>query len=364
MWHPFKSYFEDVDGDPEETFENGVVSQASKPVVWMLGKTGAGKSSLVRSLTGMSSAEVGNGFEPCTRTATFFDFPPDMPVMRFLDTRGLGEAGYDPTDDLIECEGHSHAILAVARLDDPVQGELAEAIAAVIQRKPSTQVIIVHTAADLVEGDQERARAQAANQKMIDAAVSAETPSVVVSLGVAGEDQVGIDDLLDMLRKTMPDVATLLMKDDLSDAESRRFAEIRTWVITYASAAAATDVMPLVGIVGVPASQAAMLRMLAQHYKVRWTREVMSGFFVALGAGAAARFGASFGLRQVSKLIPVYGQSVGAAAASAISFSATYALGRSAAYFLDRMQRGDPVDKDQLRAVYNSAFDGVRRGSE
>ncbi|MGI9441201.1 MAG: hypothetical protein ACR2N1_01975, partial [Rubripirellula sp.] len=39
------------------------------PTLWLLGKTGAGKSTLVQSITGNSQAEIGKGFRPCTRTA-------------------------------------------------------------------------------------------------------------------------------------------------------------------------------------------------------------------------------------------------------------------------------------------------------
>ena len=76
------------------------IPNVALPVVWLLGKTGAGKSSLVRALTEQTEAEIGNGFQPCTRSARSYDFPPDQPLVRFLDTRGLGEAGYDPAEDL------------------------------------------------------------------------------------------------------------------------------------------------------------------------------------------------------------------------------------------------------------------------
>jgi len=56
------------------------------PVIWLLGKTGAGKTSLVRALTG--EGEVGNGFAPGTRGAATHDFPATAPAVRFLDTRG------------------------------------------------------------------------------------------------------------------------------------------------------------------------------------------------------------------------------------------------------------------------------------
>ena len=65
------------------------------PTLWLLGKTGAGKSSLVQSITGNSEAEIGKGFRPCTQTARQFVFPESKPVLQFLDTRGLSESGYD-----------------------------------------------------------------------------------------------------------------------------------------------------------------------------------------------------------------------------------------------------------------------------
>jgi hypothetical protein len=63
-------------------------AQATAPVVWLLGKTGAGKTAIIAALTGDARAEIGLGFEPCTRTAAFYDVPPEAPLLRFLDTRG------------------------------------------------------------------------------------------------------------------------------------------------------------------------------------------------------------------------------------------------------------------------------------
>jgi hypothetical protein len=80
-----------------------------------------GKTAIVATLTGDPRAEVGGGFEPCTRTAAFYDLPPEVPLLGFFDTRGLGEADYDPEKDIARCEGRSHLLLAVMQVDDPVQ---------------------------------------------------------------------------------------------------------------------------------------------------------------------------------------------------------------------------------------------------
>jgi hypothetical protein len=91
-------------------------SDRSIPVLWLLGKTGAGKSSLVQAITGKDAAEIGNGFVPCTRTADAYDFPESDPVLRFLDTRGLGEAGYRPDADLASNGDTSQMVLLLSLL--------------------------------------------------------------------------------------------------------------------------------------------------------------------------------------------------------------------------------------------------------
>ena len=41
-----------------------------------------------------------------------------MPVMRFLDTRGLGEAGYDAQQDINELKEQAQAMIVTHRLLD------------------------------------------------------------------------------------------------------------------------------------------------------------------------------------------------------------------------------------------------------
>jgi uncharacterized protein (DUF697 family)/GTP-binding protein EngB required for normal cell division len=333
------------------------------PVIWLLGKTGAGKSSLIRTLTGLPAAQVGNGFEPCTRTADMFDFPELLPVVRFLDTRGLGEAGYDPAEDLQACEQRSHVLLAVARLDDPVQAEVASALAAVRRRRPKTPIIVVHNGADLLPDEQTRFRAREQVQQMFENAVGVKLPYVETTLlpEQSSGSKTGIEQLVTELDAIMPEVALLLEKEERRDGERSAFAEIRAKVLWYSSAAGASDLAPVVGAVTVPSLQAAMLRMLGSHYSVEWTRARMTEFTLALGAGAAFRYGASYAVRQLAKFIPLYGQTAGAAAAGAISFAATYALGRAAAFYLHRTQLGLIVDAEELRALYTDALKRARR---
>jgi predicted GTPase len=152
------------------------------PIFWLLGRTGAGKSSLIRVLTGLDEIEVGNGYASCTHTSKKFDFPAEQPLVRFLDTRDLGEAGYDPDEDLAACEGHSHAIIVVARLDDPVQGEVSDALAEVLRRRPDIEVLRVHTGVDLVADKATIDRAASTTSARFSAAARRDIPEVMIGL--------------------------------------------------------------------------------------------------------------------------------------------------------------------------------------
>src|SRR5262245_3839347 len=104
---------------PSEAVREG--ARALAPVVWLLGKVQSGKTSIIRAITRSTDAEIGDGFRACTRTSRIYEFPCDAPVLRFLDTRGLGEAGYDPGEDLAFSETSAHLVLATMRAMDPQQ---------------------------------------------------------------------------------------------------------------------------------------------------------------------------------------------------------------------------------------------------
>src|SRR5213592_677413 len=82
------------------------------PVFWLFGKTQSGKTSLVKFLTGAEEAEIGQGFKPCTRFSRLYEFPTvEAPLLTFLDTRGVDEPGYEPTEDLARFGTAAHVVI-------------------------------------------------------------------------------------------------------------------------------------------------------------------------------------------------------------------------------------------------------------
>jgi hypothetical protein len=120
-------------------------AQANALVVWLLGKTGGGKTAIIAALTDDPRAEVGLGFEPCTRTASFYDVPPEAPLLRFLDTRGLGEASYDPRSDIAWCEEQSHLLLVVMQVSDPAQHVVLQVLEQARRQHPAWPIVVAQT---------------------------------------------------------------------------------------------------------------------------------------------------------------------------------------------------------------------------
>jgi len=120
-------------------------AQTTAPVVWLLGKTGAGKTAIIAALTGDPRAQVGEGFEPCTRTADFYDVPAEAPLLRFLDTRGVGEPNYDPAKDIAWCEEQSHLVIVAMQVADPLQDTVLTALQQVRRRHPDWPIVVAQT---------------------------------------------------------------------------------------------------------------------------------------------------------------------------------------------------------------------------
>ena len=361
-------------------------ARANAPVVWLIGKVQSGKSSIVRTLTGASAAEIGTGYKACTRTARVFDFPAGAPMIRFLDTRGLGEAAYDPADDIAFGEGQAHLILAVMRALDPDQGAVLAAINAARLRHPGWPVIVAQTC--LHEGykpgkghalpypfgaDLDALQAGAVPADLVrslryqrglfrDLPGNGLVTFAAIDFTLDDDGFVPPDYGRDALISALEGAAPAGFADALASPSAALERRAEPHILGYATAAAAADVVPLAGAVAVPAIQAKMLHSLALIYDVSWDQKLFGEFGACLGATTATQIAAGFGLRQLAKLIPVYGQSIGAAAAAAMSFATTIALGKAAVYFLNRRKAG-VSDPEGVARAYREALRQALRQS-
>src|SRR4051794_18507234 len=116
------------------------------PVFWLFGKTQSGKTSLIKYLTGADEAEIGHGFQPCTRYSREYRFPtPEAPLLTFLDTRGLDEPGYDPVEDLARFQDAAHLVLVTVKALDHAQENVLRHLRTIRQAEPARPVVLVLT---------------------------------------------------------------------------------------------------------------------------------------------------------------------------------------------------------------------------
>lgn len=335
---------------------------ARLPTLWLLGKTGAGKSSLIQAITGRSDVEIGNGFSPCTKSSRRYDFPSEKPLLRFLDTRGLAEADYNPDEDIAACARATRAVIVVMRAEDPEQSAVIRALAKIRKSGAVNHLLLVHTGILLLEDELERGQAINHNQHLVESTWKQPVKSVAVDFGGGTEGEtVGVEDLRAALADFLPIIALLSTREEQADAEEHRFAPLRNDILWYAAASGGTDAFPVVGLGSVPMIQAKMLHHLAGQYGIAWDKKALADFAAALGAGFSVRYLSRLGIRQLTKLIPVYGQTVGSAAAVVVSFCSTYAIGRAACKYLYHKSKGEPVSEKELKRMYHQAFNEVRK---
>src|SRR5881227_1964852 len=116
------------------------------PVFWLFGKTQSGKTSIIRYLTGAEDAEIGQGFQPCTRFSRRYQFPTaEAPLVTFLDTRGLDEPGYDAHEDLAQFNTQAHVVIVTVKALDHAQEHVLEHLRTIRRAQPARPVVLALT---------------------------------------------------------------------------------------------------------------------------------------------------------------------------------------------------------------------------
>jgi uncharacterized protein (DUF697 family)/predicted GTPase len=365
MWNKMKTWWNgappaDVDAELAKVRE-----QAPAPVFWLLGKTQSGKSSVVRALTNADDAEIGSGFRPCTKTSRRFPFPtPEAPVLEFLDTRGLGEPGYDSSEDVAAFQTVAHLVLVTCRITDFATADLRTQLGTIRTANPNRPVVLLLTCLheaypqqqhppypDTADGFSEEVKTLVERQKQDFAGLFDDLVLVDFTKPVEGytEPNYGLDALQAKLLILLPGAYKETLRN-LTDAQTqfrdRRYQQAVPVLVGYSTLAATAGAFPIpfVDLLMLPAIQTKMIHALAQ----RSGNPQASTRFLELSASAGLGLLATVALRQVAKLIPYVGSVVGAGLAG----GSTYALGRAFLEYDRRVHDGHLPSQDDVAEMY------------
>lgn len=350
-----------------------LLAKTPVPVFWLFGKTGSGKSSIVKYLTGATTAEIGNGFRPQTQQSFEYDFPSQtQPVIKFLDTRGLGEAHYDPREDLDRFADSTHLIIVTARVADQALEPILTPLKAIRREQPQRPVVLVltclheaypqqqHPRPDPFDTTQnwpdplpgELRRMLVAQQERFAGLVDRIVPIDLTPVEEGFEQsQFGGARLESVLQELLPAAyrQTLFLLQEVRE-QLQDLAERRAWptIIQYSSlaATAAATPVPLADIPAVLALQARLVYVLADIFDQPMQAKLLWKMAAALGGQILARFA----LRAPLKLLPVVGQSANAA----LAFVYTLSLGKACCWYFGEMQQGHVPSEAELKEVWGN----------
>ncbi len=379
--------FGSLSNEQFEQQRRDLLKQTPVPVLWLFGKTGSGKSSIVRYLTGATQAEIGNGFRPQTTNSSQYDFPDsEQPIIRFLDTRGLGEAGYDPGDDLKQFDASTHVVVVVARVMDHALEDIITPLRTIRAARPKRPVILaltcLHEAYPFQQHpvpDPFEPSAEATNLDEVSLRPSVQTTLPELSRSLAEQERrfAGLVDRIVPIDLTQPEDGfeipdyggkrleetliemlpaacrqAILHLDDVRKALRDLTArQAMPTIIAYSSmaATAAATPLPLVDIPAVMGIQSRLIYVLAEMYDQKMSADIL----LKMAGAAAGQVALRFAVKAPLKFIPFVGQTANAA----MAFAYTFSLGKACCWYFGEIRNGHAPLPEDLNKVWSEQLE-------
>lgn len=352
----------------------------------LIGKPQAGKSSIVRGLTGVSADIVGQGFRPHTQNTQRYAYPSEeLPLLIFTDTVGLGDIGQETTgivqelsDELKQESKCARILILTVKITDFAVDQLRQIMAQIRKSYPHVPCLLAVTCLheiyppvylpdcenhpDYPPEQAELTRAfealQTAFKGCFDRAVLLD-----FTLEEDGFDPVfyGQDALRDALAALLPEAesnAIYQLIDDqaiASDQLGNLYRDVgRRYISAFAVIAATLAAVPLpfATMPVLTALQVSMVGVLGQLYGQRLTPSQAGGVVSAIAGGFFAQ---AIG-RELVKFIPGFGSVVAASWAAGY----TWALGEGACAYFGDLMGGKKPDPEKIKQVMAEAFESAK----
>jgi uncharacterized protein (DUF697 family)/predicted GTPase len=348
----------------------------------LIGKPQAGKSSIVRGLTGVSAEIVGQGFRPHTQHTQRYCYPSrDLPLLIFTDTVGLGDV-YPPTTDLVaelerdlQAEQRARVLIWTVKINDFAIDRLRQIAQSLRQAYPAIPCLLAVTCLHEVypvERTQhlpyppEDPQVQAAFAALQADFTGLYDQAILLdfTLEEDGYSPVfyGLEALRDALAALLPKAESrairqlLEQRQDLGDRLGQLYREVgRHYILAFTVMAAAVEAMPIpfASMPVLTALQISMVTLLGKLYGQVLTPAQAGAIVSTLAGGFLAQ---AVG-RELIKFIPGFGSVIAASWAAAY----TWALGEGACVYFGDLMGGKKPDSQRIQGVMQVAFKTARQ---
>lgn len=342
----------------------------------LIGKPQAGKSSIVRGLTGVSEEIVGQGFRPHTQHTQRYAYPSnDVPLLIFTDTVGLGDINQnldviieELISDLKESSHRGRVFILTIKINDFATDTLRQIIERLRQQYPEIPCLLVVTCLHELYGsevwdhptyppnfpDIERAfnELKANFGKLSDR-------QVLIDFTLEGDGYTpvfyGLEALRDALADLLPEAEAKSIHQLLDGTASKQLGNLyrdvgRRYSLTFSIIAATLAAVPLpfATMPVLTALQVSLVGLLGKLYGQTLTPSQAGGVVSAIAGGFLAQ---AVG-RELIKFVPGFGSVIAASWAGAY----TWALGEGACVYFGDLMGGKKPDPKRIQSVMKEAF--------
>lgn len=342
----------------------------------LLGKPQAGKSSIVRGLTGVSAEIVGQGFRPHTKHTQRYNYPSsDLPLLIFTDTVGLGDVNQNTqaivqelTGELQEQHNRARILVLTVKITDFATDALRQIAQQLRKEHPEIPCLLAVTCLhelyppDISDhppyppDDTAINRAFTAIQEtfqgMYDRAVL-----IDFTLEEDGYTPVfyGLEAFRDALTDLLPEAEARTIHQLLDNEVGKQLGNLyrdvgRRYILAFSIAAATIAAVPLpfATMPVLTALQVSMVGLLGQLYSQTLSPSQAGGIVSAIAGGFVAQ---AIG-RELIKFIPGFGSVIAASWGAAY----TWALGETACVYFGDLMGGRKPDPKRIQAVMKESF--------
>jgi predicted GTPase len=348
-----------------------LLMDARPPKLMILGRRGAGKSSLINAIFGERMAAVGSVLSETGRP-TWYSYAGPRGEMKILDTRGLGDrtrpesANFQDALDEIRAGlvgEWPDAVLFLCKakeVDSHIAQDLdnVEAVRAFLAEKHKYAAPVVAVVTQVDELDPKRVEPPYENeikQRNIETAVGAIREALAergialarvipVSTYAEYDPETGrrvydnywhIEELVDYLVEVLPRTAQVQMARlaQLRGVQ-RKLARRMTAAAAAVAAGIAAAPIPVADILPITALQIGLISGIAYVSGRELSRKAAREFLVALGANVGAAFALREGARALAKIVF---PGAGSVVSAGVALAGTWGLGEAAiAYFIEK----------------------------
>jgi uncharacterized protein (DUF697 family)/predicted GTPase len=342
----------------------------------LIGKPQAGKSSIVRGITGVSAEIVGQGFRPHTQHTERYAYPSnDLPLLIFTDTVGLGDVNQDTqaviqelTGDLQVNNDRARVLILTVKINDFATDTLRQIAQQLRRQYADVPCLLAVTCLHEVYPPntidhpsypphyEEVQRAFNAVQQGFQGLCDR-----VIQLDFTLEEDgytpifYGLEALRDTLADLLPEAEARTIHQLLDRAAGDRIGNIyrdvaRRYMLAFSIMAATIAAVPLpfATMPVLTTLQVSMVGLLGKLYGQTLTPSQAGGVVSAIAGGFVAQ---AIG-REMIKFLPGFGSVIAASWAAAY----TWSLGEGACVYFGDVMGGKKPDPQKIQAVMQDAF--------